>query len=54
MVDCINKICSVCNNDCQMCDVEYQCIECEHLENNKDSILPSISNFVINLKKSIV
>ena len=36
MVDCVNKICSVCYNECQMCDVEYQCIECEHLENNKD------------------
>jgi hypothetical protein len=25
-------ICKVCNNECQMCDTEYQCIECEHLE----------------------
>ena len=25
-------VCKVCNNECQMCDTEYQCIECEHLE----------------------
>jgi hypothetical protein len=25
-------ICPICKSKCLMCDDEYQCIECEHLE----------------------
>lgn len=28
-------ICQQCNNTCQMCDIEYQCQECEYLEKDK-------------------
>ena len=29
-------ICPVCDSKCPMCDDEYQCFECEKLENEKD------------------
>ena len=30
-------ICIICNNECKICDYDYQCIECEHLEREEEN-----------------